>query len=166
MNAIVIRPMTPDDWLAVRAIYEQGMATGNATLETTAPDWGAWDAGHLQEGRLIACIGDQLAGWAAMSPVSGRCVYGGVAEDSIYVADTARGHGVGRALLNALIAESERLGLWTLRAGILRENESSIFMHRACGFREVGVRERIGQRNGVWRDVVLMERRSTVVGAE
>lgn len=158
--------MKAEDWKAVRAIYVQGIATGNATFETDVPDWEEWDGTHVQTCRLVARDGDQIVGWAALSPVSGRCVYAGVAEVSVYVAAAARGKGVGKALLRALVEESERSGFWTLQAGILPENAASIAVHKACGFREVGRRERIGQMNGVWRDVLLMERRSRIVGAE
>lgn len=166
MTTLALEPMTAADWPSVRAIYEEGIATGDATFETAAPEWAAWDAGHLPGGRLVARLDGETAGWAALTPVSGRCVYAGVAEVSVYVAELARGRGVGRALLGALVAESERLGLWTLQAGILRENAASIALHTACGFRVVGVRERLGQREGVWRDVVLMERRSAAVGTD
>lgn len=166
MAALTIAPLVPADWPAVRAIFEQGMATGNATLETTAPEWESWNVSHTAEGRLVGRIGDETVGWVALTPVSSRCVYEGVAEVSIYVTEPARGQGVGKALLNALVTESERIGLWTLQAGILRENAASIALHAACGFRVVGVRERIGRRDGVWRDVVLMERRSAVAGLE
>ena len=156
--------MRDGDWGAVRAIYCEGIATGNATFETDAPAWEAWDKGHLRACRLVARADDQVVGWAALSPVSGRCVYAGVAEVSIYVSASARGQGIGRALLAALVEASERAGLWTLQAGIFPENAASLALHRAHGFREVGRRERIGQMNGVWRDVVFMERRSKVVG--
>jgi phosphinothricin acetyltransferase len=158
--------MTASDWPAVRAIYEQGITTGRATFESAAPEWKSWDRAHLVGGRLVARAGDDIAGWAALTPVSDRCVYAGVAEVSVYVAAFARGQGVGKARLSALVAESELLGLWTLQAGILAENAASIALHTACGFRVVGIRERLGQRDGVWRDVVLMERRSDVVGIE
>jgi phosphinothricin acetyltransferase len=159
-----IEPMQPADWETVRAIYRAGIATGNATFETDAPDWVIWDEKHLKECRLVARQAEQILGWAALSPVSSRCVYAGVAEVSVYVGAAARGHGVGKALLQALVSESERAGLWTLQAGIFPENTASIVLHKACGFREVGYRERIGQMNGVWRDTVLLERRSAVVG--
>jgi len=160
----VIDVLDAEDWQAVRAIYEEGIATGNATFETQAPDWEDWDAGHLQDCRLVARQGGHIVGWAALSPVSGRCVYAGVAEVSVYVAAAARGQGIGKGLLQALIEVSERQGIWTLQAGIFPENEASIALHESCGFREVGARARIGQLRGVWRDVVLMERRSEVVG--
>jgi phosphinothricin acetyltransferase len=161
---LTIQPMQPADWDAVRAIYAEGIATGNATFETQTPDWAAWDAGHLPDPRLVACMDGQIVGWAALSRVSARQVYRGVAEVSIYIGAAARGHGVGKRLMTALIEASEAAGIWTLQSTILRENTVSIGFHAACGFREVGYRERIGQRDGVWRDTVLMERRSTVVG--
>lgn len=164
MTDLRIAPMQPGDWVAVRTIYSEGIATGNATFETGVPEWDTWDQAHRKDCRLVACAGDMVVGWAALSPVSGRCVYGGVAEVSVYVAAAARGQGVGRALLAALVEQSEAAGLWTLQAGIFPENATSIALHRACGFREVGRREKLGQMNGVWRDVVLMERRSRVVG--
>ncbi len=159
-----IRPMHTNDWEAVAAIYRQGIETGNATLETAVPDYTTWDQNHRTDCRFVAEQAGQIIGWAALSPVSGRCVYGGVAEVSVYVAADARGQGVGKALLLALVAASEEAGIWTLQAGILRENEASQRLHERCGFRVVGVREKLGQLHGVWRDVVLMERRSKVVG--
>jgi L-amino acid N-acyltransferase YncA len=164
MREPIIRPMATSDWPVVRAIFEAGIATGNATFETSAPEWDAWNASHLEGGRLIASSDETIAGWAALTPVSGRCVYAGVAEVSIYIAEAARGQGIGKALLAALVAESERLDLWTLQAGILRENAASLALHTVCGFRVVGVRERIGRRDDIWRDVVLMERRSKIIG--
>lgn len=155
-----IKPMTPADWPVVRAIYEEGIATGHATFETNTPDWTAWDAAHLPDCRLVARQDGQIIGWAALSPVSSRAVYLGVAEVSVYVAAAARGRGVGRALLTALIAASETAGVWTLQAGIFPENEASVALHLSCGFRVVGRRERLGLHHGVWRDVLLMERRS------
>jgi phosphinothricin acetyltransferase len=156
--------MQAGDWEAVRAIYAEGVATGNATFETEVPAWEAWDRSHLPDCRLVARSRDQVVGWAALSPVSERCAYRGIAEISVYVGSSARGGGVGSALLNALVAAAERLGIWTLQVGIFPENLASIALHRSCGFRVVGRRERLGQLHGVWRDVVLMERRSTVVG--
>jgi len=151
--------MTPEDWEAVQAIYREGIATGNATFETDAPEWERWNASHLPHCRLVAREASEVLGWAALSAVSQRWVYRGVAEVSVYVAERARGRGVGRMLLDALIAESERQGMWTLQAGIFPENTASLELHRRRGFRVVGVRERIGQRDGVWRDVMLLERR-------
>jgi phosphinothricin acetyltransferase len=160
--------MQSTDWQAVRAIYLEGIATGNATFETDAPDWEKWDRDHLTDCRLVARKGarpfGRVVGWAALSPVSGRCVYAGVASLSIYVAEAVRGQGVGKALLQALVEDSETHGIWTLQAGIFPENASSLALHKSCGFREVGRRERIGQMDGVWRDVIFMERRSQVVG--
>ena len=157
-------PLTADHWPAVRAIYATGMATGMATFTTEPPTWATWDAGHLPTGRLVAAdAAGLLLGWVALSPVSGRCVYAGVAEVSVYVA--AQGRGVGRALMRALVTESEQDGLWTLQAGIFPENLASVRLHEAVGFRLVGRRERIGQLRGVWHDTLLLERRSAVVGA-
>jgi len=156
--------MQPTDWEQVRAIYLEGIATGHATFETEAPSWEQWDAAHLSFARLVARNDHDVAGWAALSPVSQRCVYGGVAEVSVYVATSHRGSGMGRRLLAALISESERNGIWTLQAGMFPENAGSVALHRGCGFREVGRRERIGQLKGVWRDTILLERRSPVVG--
>ena len=156
--------MHPLDWEQVRSIYLEGIATGDATFETDAPAWEIWNASHLDSGRLVARRGDAILGWAALTRVSGRCVYAGVAEVSVYVAAAARGDGVGRGLLEKLIQESESSGIWTLQAGIFPENDASIAIHRHCGFREVGRRERLGKLKGVWRDVMLMERRSQIVG--
>lgn len=164
VQPVILAAMTPADWPAVLAIYREGIATGNATFETNPPEWTHWDQAHLPAGRLVAGINEQIVGWATLSPVSSRCVYAGVAEVSVYVSALARGKGIGRKLLERLIAEAESAGLWTLQAGIFRENEASLALHRACGFRLVGYRERLGQLNGVWRDVALLERRSAVVG--
>ena len=157
---IALRAMRAADWEAVGDIYRQGIATGEATFETTVPTWEDWDAAHLTTGRLVAIRDDTVIGWVALSPTSGRCVYGGVAETSVYVAAAGRGLGVGRRLLSAAIAASEQDGLWTLQAGIFPENTDSLRLHAACGFRVVGTRERLGQLAGRWRDVVLLERRS------
>jgi phosphinothricin acetyltransferase len=159
-----ILPLTYGDWPAVRAIYEQGIATGNATFEESAPQWERWDAAHLPHSRLAACDGDEVLAWAALSSVSSRCVYAGVAEVSIYVAARARGRGIGLALLTALIESSERENIWTLQAGIFPENSASLALFRKEGFRVLGTRERLGRMDGRWRDVVLMERRSRVAG--
>lgn len=163
---IEIEAMQPEDWPAVEAIYWEGIATGLATFETETPSWEAWDRSHREDCRLVARRQGVIVGWAALTPVSGRCVYAGVAEVSVYVAAAARGQGVGRALLEALVGASEAAGLWTLQAGILRENVASIALHERCGFRVVGVRERLGQLRGEWRDVTLMERRSQVVSID
>ncbi len=156
--------MKEEDWPAIRSIYVEGIATGDATFETGAPEWEEWDQAHLPGCRLVARSGGEVVGWAALSSVSGRCVYSGVAEVSVYVASAARGRGVGKALLEALVEASERAGIWTLQAGMFPENSISIALHKSCGFREVGRRERLGQLHGVWRDVVLLERRSKTVG--
>ena len=160
---MTVRDLQPHDWPAVRAIYEDGIRSGDATFETETPSWEGWDAAHT-ELRLVAEREGSVVGWAALSPVSSRCCYEGVGEVSVYVADSARGTGVGRELLDELVARSEQAGYWTLTAGVFPENEPSLGLHRACGFREIGVRERLGQLDGVWRDVVLLERRSAVVG--
>src|SRR5262249_17555581 len=163
-NTMSIRELRPDDWPAVRAIYEEGIRGGDATFETEPPSWEHWDAAH-SELRLVAEHDGAVAGWAALSPVSERCCYRGVGEVSVYVAEDARGAGLGRALLEELVNRSEQDGYWTLSAGVFPENEASIRLHKACGFREVGVRERFGDLHGIWRDVVLLERRSSVAGA-
>jgi L-amino acid N-acyltransferase YncA len=155
-----VRKLRHEDWPAVKAIYEQGIAGGQATFETEAPSWDDWDRTHLEGHRLVALQEGEVVGWAALSPVSERCVYRGVAENSVYVADAAQGRGVGRALLEELVSRAERDEIWTIQTGIFPENEASIELHKRCGFRVVGVRERIGQHHGVWRDVVFMERRS------
>jgi phosphinothricin acetyltransferase len=160
----VFRPLTPADWPTVRAIYEEGIATGNATFEQEPPSWEAWDRSHLAACRLVAEQAGRVVGWAALSAVSDRCVYGGVAEVSVYVAAAARGQGVGRALLQALVDESERRGLWTLQAGVFPENLPSVRIHERCGFRIVGRRDKLGRLQGRWRDVLLLERRSATVG--
>ena len=144
----------------MKAIFEQGIAGGDATFESKAPSWGGWDGSHLEGHRLVALEDSEVVGWAALAAVSDRSCYGGVAEDSVYVADSVQGRGVGRALLERLIEEAEADGFWTIQAGIFPENVASIELHKGCGFRVVGVRERLGQLDGVWRDVVLMERRS------
>jgi L-amino acid N-acyltransferase YncA len=158
-----IRKLRPEDWPAVAAIYAAGIRSGDATFETRVPEWAAWDAAHLGELRLVAREDGEVVGWAALAPVSSRPVYRGVAEVSVYVAADRQGHGIGRRLLEALVERSERSGIWTLQAGIFPENEASIALHRSCGFRVVGTRERLGQRDGAWRDVVLLERRSPAV---
>jgi L-amino acid N-acyltransferase YncA len=153
-------------WEQVRAIYLEGIATGLATFETDAPTWERWDAGHLSCCRLVAHEGETITGWAALSPVSTRRVYSGVAEVSVYVGQQFRGEGIGRTLLEALIEASEHNGIWMLQAGIFALNGASVALHLGCGFREVGRRERIARLNGRWHDTVLMERRSRVVGVE
>jgi len=162
----LIEAMNYDDWVHVRRVYLEGISTGQATFETQAPDWDGWNASHLPQCRLVARSGEKVIGWAALSPVSNRRVYCGVAEVSVYVAEDFRGQGLGRILLNALIACSETSGMWTLQAGVFADNASSLALHHQCGFREVGSRERIGCLHGTWRDVILLERRSKVVGAK
>jgi L-amino acid N-acyltransferase YncA len=156
--------MTPGDWADVARIYEEGIQTGNATFEIEVPQWEEWDAGHLEVCRLVMEEDGVIVGWAALSAVSRRQVYRGVAEHSIYVADSARGRGVGTELLGALVADSEKAGFWTLQTAIFPENEASIALHETNGFRVVGVRERLSRHHGRWRDVVLMERRSAGAG--
>jgi phosphinothricin acetyltransferase len=155
-----IRSLDESDWPAVLSIYRQGIATGHATFETDAPGWGKWNASHLAAPRLVAVDDEQVVAWAALSPVSARSVYAGVAEVSVYVADGCRGRGIGRRLLQALVEAAERAGFWTLQGGIFASNAPSIRLHLSCGFRIVGTRERIGSLAGTWHDVVLVERRS------
>jgi phosphinothricin acetyltransferase len=160
-----IRPMTALDWPAVAAIYADGIATGQATFETEVPSWAAWDAGHLDEHRLIGTDpAGTVLGWAALAPVSSRCVYAGVVENSVYVATLAQGRGVGRALLGRLVESAEQAGIWTVQTGIFPENVASLALHASVGFRVVGRRERLGQHHGQWRDVLFLERRSSVAG--
>jgi L-amino acid N-acyltransferase YncA len=157
---LLIKQLKREDWPAVNAIYMEGIAGGNATFETEAPSWEDWDKTHLEGHRLVALQGGEVVGWAALAPVSERCVYAGVAENSVYVADSAQGRGVGRALLEELIRRSEEDGIWTIQTGIFPENVASLELHKRCGFRVIGTRERIGRHHGVWRDVVFMERRA------
>ena len=161
---VIIEAMQPDDWPVVRAIYLEGIATKNATFETEAPAWEKWDSGHLVQPRLVVRLNGQLVGWAALSPVSSRRVYAGVTEESVYISETVRGQGIGKKLLGALVEASEQAGIWTIQTAIFPENKVSIHLHETCGFRVVGIREKIGQMDGVWRDVVFMERRSKVAG--
>ena len=163
---ITIRPMLPDDYPAVAQIYEEGIATGNATFQTQAPNWESWDKDHLTFGRLVAeNKAGEVVAWAALVPVSGRCVYAGVAELSVYVSVSARGLGIGRLLMEKLIFESENNGIWTLQAGLFPENIGSMHLHLKTGFRQIGYRERVGQMaDGRWRDTLLFERRSPTVG--
>ena len=163
LTRLDIRDLLPTDWQQVARIYEDGIRTGNATFERAAPAFERWDAAH-SEIRLVAELDGRTAGWAALAPASDRCCYRGVTEDSVYVAAWAQGRGVGRGLLDALIARSEEAGIWTLEAGIFPENKASVRLHLGCGFRLVGVRERLGELGGEWRDVLLLERRSEVTG--
>jgi phosphinothricin acetyltransferase len=163
-RAAAVRPLEPRDWPSVAAILAEGIATGNATFEIEPPAWEEWDRSHTSHSRLVALARADVAGWAALSSVSGRCVYAGVAEVSVYVGGAFRGQGIGRLLLSALVESSERHGIWTLQAGIFPENEASLRLHASCGFRVVGRREKLGCLNGVWRDVMLLERRSETVG--
>lgn len=166
MEAVSIKAMHPGHWGEVKHIYESGIATGIATFETAAPSWERWTEGHLNFGRLVAVEHHKVAGWAALSPVSGRCVYGGVAEVSVYVADCHKGKGIGKLLLQNLIAESEKNGIWTLQAGIFTDNVASVKLHEKAGFRVIGYRERIGKLKDTWKDNYILERRSKVVGAD
>jgi len=166
MSGFTIEPMDAGDWPSVRAIYLEGIATGEATFETEAPSWEEWDAAHLSFARLVARAGDNVRGWAALSPVSRRRAYAGVAEVSLYVAGESRSRGVGRALLERLIQAAEQNGIWTLQAAIFPENAATLALHKRCGFREIGRRERISTLNGSWRDTILLERRSQTVGAD
>jgi L-amino acid N-acyltransferase YncA len=158
MHAVI--PLEPRHWPDVRDIYAQGIASGQATFETEPPPWERWDAAHHAHSRFVAVDGGRVEGWAALAPVSTRAVYAGVAEVSVYVAAAAQGRGLGRTLLDALVASSEENGIWTLQAGIFPENLASVALHAACGFRIVGRRERIGRLAGAWRNVLLLERRS------
>ena len=160
MAHVIIDQMKASDWEQVRAIYLEGIRSGHSTFETEAPSWEKWDEGHLQFARLVMRDGETVLGWAALSPVSKRHVYRGVAEVTVYVSENAQGRGIGRALLEALIDESEKNGIWTLQASIFPENTASVQLHLRCGFREVGRRERIAVLNGVWRDTLLFERRA------
>jgi L-amino acid N-acyltransferase YncA len=159
-----IRSMVAADWPAVRAIYEMGIATGDATFETSAPEWDSWNESHMQNHRFVADASSEVVGWVALSPISDRCVYGGVAENSVYVHPAWHGRGVGRSLLNAVIADAEAAGIWTIQTGVFPENVASLNLPQNVGFRQVGWRERIGQLGGIWRDTILLERRSNIVG--
>jgi phosphinothricin acetyltransferase len=161
---VTISDMLPADWRAVSGIYAEGLARGNATFDTSIPEWPAWDAGHLAAPRLVARMDDRVVGWAALGPVSSRACYRGVAEVSIYVAEAAQGRGVGRMLMDALILASEAAGMWTLHSSIHADNPTSVALHLRAGFRVVGRRERIARRADGWADTIIMERRSDVVG--
>lgn len=161
---ILFLPLTVEHWSQVRLIYREGIATGQATFQQEAPEWEAWDTGHLPHSRVVAVKEGVVAGWAALTPVSARPVYRGVAEVSVYIGESFRGMGLGFQLLQELVRQSEQNGIWTLQSSIFPENKASIRVHEKCGFRIMGRRERIGQMNGTWRDTVIMERRSSVVG--
>lgn len=162
---LVIRAMRSDDWPAVAEIYGEGIATNDATLERDVPSWAAWDAGHRAECRFVATRDGKVVGWIALSEYSSRDVYRGVAWESVYIAERARGTGVGRALLDHLVPASEAAGIWTLLAGVQVENAASLAVHERAGFRRIGVQQRVGRDpTGRWRDVVLLERRSATVG--
>ena len=164
METIQITQMKKADWPAVSRIYQQGIETGMATFEQEVPEWDHWNEHHVDSCRLVAREGEKVVGWAALSAVSSRCVYGGVAEVSVYIAEEARGNRIGERLLTRLIDESEEQGYWTLQSGIFPENIASIRLHEKLGFRKIGFRERIGQLNGVWKDNILMEKRSKKIG--
>jgi phosphinothricin acetyltransferase len=159
-RTVVVEAMRPEHWPDVARIYADGIATGNATFETGVPSWERWDAAHLAEHRLVAVERGRVVGWVAVSPVSERCVYEGVVENSVYVDAAARGRGVGRLLLERLVASTEAAGIWTIQTGIFPENEASVRAHERAGFRVVGRRERLGKLHGAWRDVLFLERRS------
>lgn len=162
----LISEMTAADWPQVVRIYEQGIAGGQATFETEAPTWERWDAGHRRDCRLVARAGDRVLGWAALSPVSSRPAYAGVAEVSVYVGADEQGRGIGRALLRTLVERSEEVGVWMLQAAIFPENQASVTLHERSGFRVVGRRERVARLREVWRDTVILERRSRVAGVD
>jgi len=162
--SVTLAPMLPEHWEAVRVILQQGIDAGVATFETAAPEWSAWDAAHRADCRFVALEDGRVVGWAALSPVSARAAYAGVAEVSVYVAASAQRRGIGQLLLEALVAASETAGLWTLQAVVFPQNVASLKLHRTAGFRVVGRRERIGRLGGAWQDTTLLERRSPVVG--
>ena len=164
MKNVLFRKMLEEDYPSVKKIYLEGIATGNATFQTDAPNWKDWDFSHLKHSRIIAEINGEIAGWAALSAVSGRCVYAGVAEVSVYINSKFRGKNLGTKILEKLIESSEENGIWTLTAGIFPENVSSVKIHEKNGFRIQGFREKIGKMNGVWRDTLLLEKRSKIIG--
>jgi L-amino acid N-acyltransferase YncA len=160
---LAIEPLRAEHWDAAAQIYADGIATGDATFETSVPSWTEWDETHLREHRFVALEEGRVVGWVAVSAVSARCVYGGVVENSVYVHDDARGRGVGRALLERLISSTEAAGIWTIQTGIFPENDASVRLHERVGFEIVGTRKRLGKLNGLWRDVLLLERRSAII---
>jgi L-amino acid N-acyltransferase YncA len=161
---MTIEPLAAAHWPAVKSIYEKGIATGHATFEKAAPGWEEWDQAHVSTPRLVMMEGNKVVAWAALTPVSGRCVYAGVAEVSVYVDSESQGKGIGKIILEQLILESEKNGFWTLQAGIFPENKASLKIHEKLGFRILGEREKIGKMNGVWRNTILLERRSKIAG--
>lgn len=168
---ITVRDMTAADWPDVERIYREGIATGNATFEASPPSWEDFDREKVADPRLVAVEDDAVVGWAAAGRVSSRCVYEGVLEHSVYVAESSRGHGVGRVLLDAFLRAAEAAQIWTVQSGVFPENEPSLALHRELGFRTVGTRERVGRMGygpyaGLWRDVVMIERRSSLVGTD
>lgn len=168
MNAVnlqdmEIRKLTAEDWQQVELIYQKGIDTGNATFQTSAPAWQYWDNSHLKSCRIVVENDRHIIGWAALTPVSSRCVYAGVAEVSVYVDPAHSGKGIGLILLNELVKQSEAEGIWTLQAGIFPENTASLRIHEKAGFRILGIREKIGKQNGIWRDTALLERRSPLI---
>ncbi|WP_236262812.1 GNAT family N-acetyltransferase [Aggregatimonas sangjinii] len=163
---LVVRPMHSDDWESVSRIYAEGIATGFATFETDVPSYESWDAAHMQSCRIVASENGNILGWAALSPVSNRCVYGGVAEVSVYIGEKSRGKGVGKLLMKTLIHDSESVGIWTLQSGIFPENKGSVQLHEKMGFRYIGKRERVGKLDGIWKDNLLFERRSKTIGVD
>jgi len=163
---IVFRSMKRDDWISVAEIYGQGIESWNATFQRDIPTWDEWNSGHIETCRIVATIDNEITGWAALTPVSSRCVYTGVAEVSIYVSNKFRGQKIGTGLLEKLISESEKEGYWTLQASIFPENQASLKMHENLDFRKVGFREKIGKMTGIWRDTILLERRSRKVGTQ
>lgn len=161
-----IRPITKDNFSEVVEIYKQGLATNIATFQNDLPQWEDWNKGHLDFCRISIYENNKMLGWTALTPVSSRCVYAGVAEVSVYIAQKERGKGIGKILLNELIKQSEANGIWMLQSGIFSENQSSIKLHEKCGFRMVGYREKIGKKNGIWKDNILMEYRSKNIGID
>lgn len=163
--SIQVRPLLPEDWQSVKTIYEKGIATGNATFQATAPPaWEIWDKAHLAHSRFVAILDETIVGWVALTPTSARDCYKGVAELNIYVDPEYAGKGIGNHLVEALVASSEANGIWTLYSSTFPENKASVGLQKKFGFREIGYRERIAQQNGIWRNTLIMERRSQVVG--
>lgn len=166
MKIVSIRSMLPNDWQSVKTIYESGIATGIATFETSPPNWEKWNNEHLLFGRFVATIENEIVGWTSLTSVSSRCVYGGVAEISIYVSENYKGFGIGKQLLRNLITDSEKNNIWTLQAGIFTDNIASVKLHESSGFRIIGYREKIGKLKGNWKDSFMLERRSEIVGLD